>query len=175
MSVMAHKRSEILIFESTYLSRDYQCFFLPQPTNMKTYLCLCLLAWNLYSFSQGSVDRSSFNPQVAVQFVNDYIHTIDDEQINTNTWIKDNPLLTKKFKSEYKKSLKNDFDPILNAQDYPEKGFRILNSDSSTGYVNLEGVDYPEFSITAKVVSEDGKWLVDGCGIVNIPEDKREK
>ena len=141
---------------------------------MKTSLLLaCLLICSLDSFSQGSVDRTAFNPQVVLQFVNDYIHTMDDEQVNTKNWIKDNPLLTKKFKSEYKKSLKNDFDPILNAQDYPEKGFKIVNSNSSTGFVNLEGVDYPEFSITAKVVSENDKWLVDGCGIVNIPEEKR--
>ncbi len=141
---------------------------------MKTYLFLAsLLLSSLNSFSQARMELASINPQVAVQFVNDYIHTMDDEQVNTKSWIKDNPFLTKKFKSEYKKSLRNDFDPILNAQDYPEKGFKIVNSDSSTGYVQLEGVDYPEFSITAKVVSEGGKWMVDGCGIVNIPEDKR--
>ena len=143
---------------------------------MKSYLFLLyLIMWNMDSFSQGNMDHASFNPQVAVQFVNDYIHTMDDEQVNTKTWIKNNPLLTKKFKSEYKKSLNNDFDPILNAQDYPEKGFKIVNSESSTGYVYLQGVDYDDFYITAKVVSENGKWLVDGCGIVNIPEDKRGK
>jgi hypothetical protein len=33
--------------------------------------------------------------------------------------------------------------------------------------------DWTEFKLTMKVIEENGNWLVDGCGIVNIPQDKR--
>jgi hypothetical protein len=33
----------------------------------------------------------------------------------------------------------------------------------------------PEFKLCATMIQENRKWLVEGCGIVNIPKDKRPK
>jgi hypothetical protein len=39
----------------------------------------------------------------------------------------------------------------------------------------VKGKDWTDFKLTIKVVLENGKWLIDGCGIVNIPNEKRSK
>ncbi|MBK6833593.1 MAG: hypothetical protein IPG89_04680 [Bacteroidetes bacterium] len=64
-------------------------------------------------------------------------------------------------------------DPIVDAQDYPSKGFELESIDEQTNFLIVKGKDMPEFKLTIKVVEENGNWLVDGCGIVNIPKDKR--
>jgi hypothetical protein len=68
-----------------------------------------------------------------------------------------------------------DFDPILDAQDYPDKGFELESLDEKTNYLTVRGKDWADFKLTIKIIEENGNWLVDGCGIINIPTDKRAK
>ena len=130
---------------------------------------------NLSIFSQAKIVRPPFNPQIAVRFVNDYIKILDSRKNNTQDWIKGSPILTSKFKTEYKKSVNGYSDPILDAQDYPDKGFKVMKADSASGYVILQGVDWQEFLLTIRLVLQDNKWLLDGSGVVNISENKRSK
>jgi hypothetical protein len=46
---------------------------------------------------------------------------------------------------------------------------RIDNED----YVTAEGKDWSTFTTIIKVSLVAGNWMVDGAGIVNIPEDKQ--
>jgi hypothetical protein len=66
-------------------------------------------------------------------------------------------------------------DPIFDSQDFPEKGFSILNADTLNGYVTVVGNDWKEFQLVLKIKQEHNKWLVDGAGLINIPEEKRAK
>ncbi|WBU87912.1 SH3 domain-containing protein [Cellulophaga omnivescoria] len=98
-------------------------------------------------------------------------------------------LTTKNFKEICNKTSEQDFyyepetgykialdaDLILDAQDYPDDGFKISSFDSESGYVILEGIGWESFKVTVKVVNENGIFLVDGSGIINIPPDKRPK
>lgn len=144
--------------------------------NVRNYLLVILmLGLNLNSYSQTGIATPSFDPQIAVKFMNDYVRILDNRKTNTEEWIKNNQILTVKFKAEYKKSVTGYFDPILDAQDYPDKGFKIVKSDSISGYVILQGIDWENFFLTVKIVLQDNKWLIDGAGIVNIPENKRSK
>ena len=68
-----------------------------------------------------------------------------------------------------------DFDPIFDAQDFPDKGFELVSSDKNSGYITVKGKDWPEFVLVIRIVYLDNKWLVDGSGIINIPESKRAK
>ena len=68
-----------------------------------------------------------------------------------------------------------DADPVLDAQDFPEKGFELNNCDSTAGYVSVKGKDWKDFFLVLKVVHENNQWLVDGVGIINISFDKRAK
>lgn len=137
--------------------------------------------------SCNSNTKSVIDCSVALKFINNYSEFCTPKSpTNDDTlWIENNPLLTKNFKQEYNhiltEALKIDpeiglgFDPIFDAQDFPDLGFELIKCDSKTGYVTVRGVDWKEFSVTLKVVVEDGKSLVEGAGIVNIPERKRAK
>jgi hypothetical protein len=127
---------------------------------------------------------------VALKFINDYISfciAIFNKytSLREDDWVANNQLVTNSFKINYKKLITDalkkdpelglDFDPILNAQDYPEKGCSILKKDVNTGYVTVIGNDWKNYTLVLKVVYQNNKWLVDGAGIINIPENKRAK
>lgn len=124
---------------------------------------------------------------VALNFINDYTKfcTKTDQRSIEAEWVKQNSLLTDSFKNRYKDLLdsaqKKDpelglgSDPIFDAQDFPEKGFSILRVDTLNQYVTVVGNDWKEFELVLKVEQENNKWLVDGAGVINIPDDKRAK
>jgi len=124
---------------------------------------------------------------VALNFINDYTKfcTKTDQRSTEAEWIKQNSLLTDNFKNRYRDLMdsaqKKDpelglgSDPIFDAQDFPEKGFSIAKVDTLSGYVTVAGNDWKDFELVLKVEQENNKWLVDGAGVINIPDDKRAK
>ena len=120
----------------------------------------------------------------ALIFINDYVDNCNkmNQRIDDVEWVNSNNLATKSFKSELKRILDDayekepevglDFDPILDAQDYPDKGFELESFDERTNYLTVKGKDWPEFKLTMKMIEENGTWLVDGCGIINILKNK---
>lgn len=125
---------------------------------------------------------------VALKFINDYtaVCSSNPETTNMMNWILKNELLTDSFKKSYKNLVDSakkadsemglDFDPVFDAQDFPDKGCELLNCDNNTGYITVKGkIDWPEFNLVLRVVSQNNKWLVDGSGVINIPENKRAK
>lgn len=124
---------------------------------------------------------------VALKFINDYAGFCSPENRHSSdtAWIEHNPLLTDGFKTIYKNivdaariedpELGLDFDPIFDAQDFPDKGFSILKADTTSGYVTVRGNDWPTFELVLKVKLINNQWLVDGAGIINIPKEKRSK
>ena len=65
-----------------------------------------------------------------------------------------------------------DSDPIFDGNAYPEKGFELLSTDN-TDFITVKGKNWDTYKVTMKVVYQNKKWLVDGCGIINIPKEKR--
>lgn len=118
----------------------------------------------------------------ALTFINSYVDNCNkmNEAIDIVDWVNSNNLTTISFKAELKRILDEakekepgvglDFDPILN---FPDKGFELEFANESTSYLTVRGKDWPDFKLTLKVVEENGDWLVDGCGIINIPADRR--
>lgn len=142
---------------------------------------------NSLSVKDSQKTESSYDFEVVLKFINDYVSFCNSEsyQANDTNWIKNNSLLSNNFKSSFYKLIntayKNDpelglgFDPIFDAQDYPEKGFEIVNRDTLAGYVTVKSKDWPEFHLVLKVINENGKSLIDGSGVINIPTDKKAK
>jgi hypothetical protein len=158
-----------------------------------TVFCLGLFSCNSENKTKPETSTAPAKEQpvpdfnVALNFINDYAQFCAnrDQRSNEADWIKQNSLLTGNFKSRYKSLLdsaqKKDpelglgSDPIFDAQDFPEKGFSLLKIDTLNRYVTVAGNDWNEFELVLKVEQENNKWLVDGAGVINVPEDKRAK
>ncbi|SFT18905.1 hypothetical protein SAMN05660206_12022 [Sphingobacterium wenxiniae] len=131
---------------------------------------------------QSNVEEQSTETdyQVAERFLNEYVVLESDD---VEQWIQQHILLTNSFKATYlnimEAARKEDpeiglgFDPILNGQDFPST-FTIADIDSTTGYVTLKGVEWADFLLVVRVVKQNETSLLDGAGIVNIPEEVRK-
>jgi hypothetical protein len=120
--------------------------------------------------------------QIAIKFINDYLDFLNDSksEIGLIEWVYQRHDVTGEFKNELNRILeeaeKNDpvlglgFDPILEAQDYPNR-FKLDKTESE--YLIVKGENWTEFRLTLKMKLVDNKWLVDGAGIINVPENKR--
>lgn len=119
---------------------------------------------------------------IALKFINTYIENLEGEAVELSEWVNNNPLVTQTFKDELHALVTQatdlegnglDYDPILNAQDYPEEGFELKSIDHETGYLTVNGKKWKEFTVTLKLIKADNTWLVDGAGVINIPENQR--
>ncbi len=118
---------------------------------------------------------------VGLQFINDYINNIGG--LGMVEWIEKNPVTTKNFKTTLKKMVDDaekeapgyglGFDPILDAQDYPDKGFDLKSIDTVSGYLTVFGKEWKDFELTIKLIKKSNKWMVEGAGLINIPEEKQ--
>ncbi len=129
--------------------------------------------------------KDNLPADVALKFINSYVDNCNkmNKSIGVIEWVNSNHLTTDRFKFELKtivdEAYKEDrelglgFDPIFDAQDYPDKGFELESFDSKTNFVVVKGKNWANFKSTIKLVFENDNWLVDGCGIINIPNEKR--
>ncbi|MBI3130907.1 MAG: hypothetical protein HYZ13_06075 [Acidobacteria bacterium] len=144
----------------------------------------------LLSSSIGRSGDCKERAQVAIAFLNQYIAFREKsvkagQTMNTEGWLGSNQLVTKGFISSYKaeeaKGLAQDpelgwdSDVVLDSQDYPDKGVKFLRCLDQRGYVLLQGVDWPEFTVIVRVVTTKNGLKVVGSGVVNIPGYLRAK
>lgn len=127
-----------------------------------------------------ATDLSAPDVDAALNFINGYIDNANkmDEAASVVEWVAANPFATESYKTALKKEVEEaemlDADPIFDAQDYDDAGMEAASVDKD-GYVLLQGVKWKEFKVIVKLVKQEDKWLVDGCGSINIPEGKRVK
>lgn len=124
-----------------------------------------------------STGEKEMDPQIALDVMNDYVENCNARK-DSDKWVENQKLLTDDFKKDYRKMMedawKDDpemglgFDPIFNAQDYPEKGFEIKSVDSKTGLVTLQGIDWPDFNVVTRLTKVNGMWLLDGAGVIRM-------
>lgn len=123
--------------------------------------------------------------KVAVDFVNSYIDNWNkmSKAVEMVKWTEASPLATLNLKNALKKMVadanKEDpemglgFDPLLDAQDYPDEGVVLASFDKETGVALLKGVNWDTYEVAVKLVVENDKVMVDGCGVVNMPKNLR--
>ncbi|WP_052444777.1 hypothetical protein [Flammeovirga sp. OC4] len=123
---------------------------------------------------------------IAIQFINDYVENCNSkEKVEITNWVNNYPEVSLRFKEELKQLIleaeQNEpeiglgFDPIFDAQDYPEEGFKLFSFDSTTNYLTVEGIHWEGFYVTMKIKKYNDNWRVEGCGIINIPKSKQAK
>ncbi len=146
----------------------------------------CFLACNQPKTPQTTtkpeMDIEQQKKAIALNFINDYVKNANqtDGALPATLWADSSLYVTEGFKSSLKKLMDDAYakdpvmglgaDPILNAQDYPEKGFELETFDQSSHRYMVKGIDWPDFTLTIKLAQQKGKWLVDGCGLVNMPQ-----
>ena len=120
-----------------------------------------------------------------MKFINDYVENCNKrkEQIGIVEWVNSNQDVSTEFKVKLTKMIEDayksepdyglGFDPIFVAQDYPDKGFKLAEFDSNSNYLTVEAKTWTGFAIRMKVTKVNKKWLVDGCGVINIPKNKQ--
>lgn len=116
----------------------------------------------------------------ALSFINDYVKNCNKmkEAVAAVDWVNKSDKVTQEFKTALKKLMDDayvndsesglDADPIFNAQDYPDKGFDLEKIDYSAKMVHLKGIEWPDFKLKIRMTKQNNKWLVDGCGMVNL-------
>ena len=156
--------------------------------NMKRKLLAVCILLSISIGSKGQNNSQETNEAsktgIALTFINDYVKHCGtrNSESKTTKWIEANNLLTSEFKKRYKELIEEarkrepelglGFDPIFDAQDYPEEGFEFLKFDNEE-YMTVRGKDWSAFTTLIKVRLVGDKWMVDGAGIVNIPMDKQ--
>ena len=123
----------------------------------------------------------------ALTFINSYVENCNsvNNSLDVMDWVNSNKLTSQTFKNKLKsiidEALKSDpelglgADPIFDAQDYPENGFEFESFNEATNYIVVRGKNWSEFKVAIKMKKQDNNWIVDGCGIVNIPENQQAK
>ncbi|MEP5339237.1 MAG: hypothetical protein ABJL44_16135 [Algibacter sp.] len=122
----------------------------------------------------------------ALKFINGYVEDCNKmkESLGITPWVNSNNYSTTNFKNKLEtlidKADKENpgyglgFDPIFDAQDYPDDGFELNEIDSISNYLTVRGKkNWKGFEITMKIKKVKNQWLVDGCGVVNIPKEKQ--
>ena len=116
-----------------------------------------------------------------VQYYKEYLHKPSKGNSDKALirWVNANPNLSDAFKQALRKAVVDarkadpemglDSDPIINAQDFPEKGYRAkdiqVTGDIAT--VVMEGIDSPDFKISVQLVRSANKWKIDAIGDIN--------
>ncbi len=140
---------------------------------------------NTISVTETQITENDTPISIALTFINSWVDNCNKmkESIGIVEWVNSNYLTTNRFKEEVKTMIEKafeidpemglGFDPIFDAQDYPDDGFELESFDNKTNFIVVKGKNWEEFKLTIKMVLENNKWLVDGCGIINIPNDKQ--
>ena len=110
---------------------------------------------------------------VAEKFINDYVANCNkmNEAVPTLEWIMANPDASPEFKKAAKKLIEDaykddpelglEYDPIFNAQDYPEEGFTMVG-DPNRLIAKAKGME--NFIVPMSTAKINGRWMVTMCG-----------
>ncbi len=135
--------------------------------------------------TESNIPSENVPVEIGLEFINSYVANCNkvEESVGVVEWVNGSNMVTKRFKKELKTIVDEaykanpemglDADPIFDAQDYPDKGLELESFDSKTNFIVVKGKEWADFKLTMKMVLENDNWLVDGCGIINVPNGKR--
>lgn len=123
--------------------------------------------------------------ETALAFINNYVLFCNSNNADKGLkeWVFEQSNVTENFKMELKRMLTEaeredpelglGFDPIFNAQDYPDKGFELVKSKEQLGFVTVKAIDWSDWELQIKMKLKDNRWLIDGIGVINMTETER--
>lgn len=175
-------------FQSVLYSEDRSL-----PKEVMKLIILSILILFLVSCGIRSQSFSEPKPemdvQIALNFINQYTGNLQthfpalDQAPGMLEWVQAHPDSSDDLKAVLKKMLEEaekeapgyglGFDPILDAQDFPDDNFILQEMDPASGYLTVASPSWEEFKVRMRMKWEKGKWWVDGVGVVNIPEEEQ--
>jgi len=109
--------------------------------------------------------------QLGLDFANDYRNLSDSSSSFSSKldWLESCEMVSPAFLSSYEQLMEQDidFDPVFNAQDYPDEGFSIAHKDSINNRLLLQGIDWPAFKLEIQLIQTESGWKIDQAGVVN--------
>lgn len=152
---------------------------------MKTFFLLFL------TLLPGLPCRAECGPEAAsaLAFMNAYVDWLkvpaEDAPGKPAPWMEKDGLVSAAFRAAHEELMREaekedpelglGFDPVLDAQDYPES-FAV--DSCGDGFVVLRGAGdgwSADFAVTVKMIPSPEGWLVDGAGMIRIPEERRRQ
>lgn len=130
------------------------------------------------------IDNQNQPEETALNFINSYVLFCNSGNVDKSLveWVSEQTTVTRTFKTKLKRIIseaeKEDpelglgFDPIFNAQDYPDKGFKLVKSKTNDEFVTIKAIDWPDWELKIKMELKDKRWFVDGIGVINMTETK---
>ncbi|WP_299125961.1 hypothetical protein [uncultured Tenacibaculum sp.] len=147
-----------------------------------------IVAWwkNKKTKENISIEKQNVASTIALNFINAYAKYCDDfnSELSVFEWI-DQQKVTQQFKQTYKTIIteaeKEDpelglgFDPIFDAQNYPDNGFELAKSVEKPNFIMVKGKELPDYKLKIKMKPVKNRWLVDGVGIINMTKEEQLK
>lgn len=137
----------------------------------------------LFAFARSAMaeDAESAAARVAQEFINDYLQLIQSPDYRTEERarrFRSDARLSKEFKERFARMEREihrvseigwDYDPVLNAQDFPDRGFRVVDlkaggKDRMVGKLKALEPGWP--SVPFSVVLEGEHWKIDSIGAI---------
>lgn len=119
--------------------------------------------------------------QIALDFINGYVKNQNNRKnsLRSDIWIENSNLASQWLKTTTKAFYSSteyiDFDPIFNAQDYPEQGYEIESIKNDI--VIVRGINFTSLKDSIKLIKFEDRWLVNNIGIFkntpHFPSKKR--
>ena len=121
---------------------------------------------------------------LAVQVMNSYLQRIEQApQADVTPWLRRHPLADASLAEAYAREqargrgidpqLGWGLDLLLDAQDYPDAGFELQHCGPLPGLLRLRGRDWPQFSLSVRLIDTPAGRRVAGAGRIAIEPAQR--
>jgi len=125
--------------------------------------------------------------KIALDFINKYVEYCNNRNSEQELieWISEQKNVTGNFKIELKRIISEaekkepelglGFDPIFDAQDYPDDGFETEKFNKHSELVTVKAKNWSDYKLNIKVERKNEQWLVNGIGIINMSEKENPR
>lgn len=119
-----------------------------------------------------ATDDKTLMSENALHFINDYVNNCNqmNKAVGVLEWVNTSDLASDTLRVIVKKAVEAadketglHYDPIFNAQEYPEEGFELESVDEATSIVVVKGKNNSGYKMNMQMVKENGVWKVEKC------------
>ncbi|MCK6641776.1 MAG: DUF3828 domain-containing protein [Bacteroidia bacterium] len=118
-----------------------------------------------------ATDEKTQMSENALHFINDYVNNCNQNKpVGVLEWVNTSDLASDTLRAIVKKAVEEadketglEYDPIFNAQEYPEEGFDLEAADEANSVVYVKGKNNTKYVLKMQMIQENGVWKVGKC------------